>query len=132
MLRYLFSLDRVNLWVLLGGAGLNLLIALSSSLVSAYFALAGDERGPLQPLLPPLMLLGVFLACGLAGWIIAKISEDVPLRHAFLAALGAAVPYTYFGLTWLNPWLLILGLVAVAGNVNGALLVLRNRRTRGG
>jgi hypothetical protein len=125
--RYFFSFERVNWWVLLGGLGLNLIISLFSSLVGTYLSVAEETAAFYVDYGPPLMLLAVFLACGLAGWIVAKISYDVPLRHAFLSGLGAAVPYVFFGVTSLNPWLLMLAFVALAGNLNGARLAMPRR-----
>jgi hypothetical protein len=131
MLRNLLTFDRVNWWVLLGGLGLNFIISIFSSLVGAYLAVAEDTASFYVQYGPPLMLLAVFLACGVAGWIVAKISYEVPIRHAFLSSLGASVPYLFFGVIGFNPWLLILAVVAIAGNMNGAMLAMPKPRSQG-
>ena len=131
MLRHLLTFDRINWWVLLGGLGFNFIISIFSSLVGAYLSVAEDTVAFYSQYGPPLMLLAVFLACGLAGWIIGKISYEVPIRHAFLSSLGAAVPYLFFGVIGFNPWLLILSIVAIAGNMNGAMLAMPKPRSHG-
>ncbi len=130
MLRHLFSFDRINWWTLLGGLGLNFVIATFSSLIGAYYASVEHTAEFYATYGPPLMVLGVFVTCGIAGWIIAKISDDVPIKHAFLSGLGAAVPYTAAAVLSFNIGLLMFAVIALAGNMNGGMLAMPRPRTR--
>jgi hypothetical protein len=74
--------------------------------------------------LPGILLL-LFLACGLAGFIVARIADDVPIKHSFMSGLGAAAPLVAVAVTSFNAIPLMLALVAVAGNLNGGMLAIR-------
>ena len=76
------------------------------------------------------MVLAMFLACVLAGFIIGKIADDVPLKHALISSLGAVAPLVLASIRGLNPMLLMLALVAIAGNLNGGMLAMPRPKNR--
>ena len=124
MLKKMLNFDGINWWMLVGGVGLNFIISLVSSFLGAYWALSPATQDFYQRYGSALMILGIFLATGLAGYMISKMSHDVPLKHALFSSFGALVPFFVAGLMSLNVMLLMLGLVAVAGNLNGGMLGL--------
>jgi len=71
------------------------------------------------------MTLAIFIVCGLAGFVIAKIADDVPVKHSFLSSLGAFVPLVVMAVLTLSPYTLMLGAVALAGGLNGGMLAVR-------
>ncbi len=130
MFRDMLNFKRINWWTFLGGAGLNLLISLFASFIGAYLAANEATSDFYMRFGPVLMVLAVFLACGLAGFIISKIADDVPLKHAFLSSLGAVIPFFAAAVLSINPMLLMMAGVAVAGNLNGGMLGLPKPRYR--
>jgi hypothetical protein len=122
LLKHLFSIDRVNWWILAGGMGLNFVIATVSSLLGAYWSLGETTSAFYASYGAPLMLLVVFLACLLAGALISRMAYEVPLRHAFLSGLGAVVPFIVAAALTLNIGLVMAAVVALAGSLNGAML----------
>ena len=128
MLKGMFNFTGVNWWTLVGGIGLNFAISMFSSLAGAYFAvnestaLFYEEWGML------LMIIAIFAACGLSGYMIYKMADDVPLKHSFLSSLGAAAPFLAIAVVTLNPIILMLAIVAVAGNLNGGMMAMSRSR----
>jgi len=74
------------------------------------------------------VMLAIFLLCGVAGFGIAKIADNVPIKHAFLSSMGAAAPM--LAAFFLGPSIIVLmmAIVAVAGNLNGAMVAAPRRR----
>ena len=128
MFKELLNFRGINWWTLLGGMGLNFVITTLASVAGAYFASREATSEPYQQHGALLMMLGIFLACGLAGFIIAKIADDVPLKHAFLSSLGAFVPMLVIAVLTFSPHLFMLAAIATAGNLNGGMLATRRRR----
>ena len=64
---------------------------------------------------------------GEAGFVIAKIADDVPVKHALLSSLGAFVPFLVIAVMTFTPILLMLAVMAAAGNLNGGMLAVRRR-----
>lgn len=127
MFKELFNFRGVNWWTLFGGIGLNFVITLFISLAGAYFATEGAMSEAYQQYGALLMTLAVFIGCGLAGFVIAKIADDVPVKHSFLSSLGAFVPLVVMAALTFSPYTLMLGAVAVAGGLNGGMLAVRRR-----
>ena len=127
MLRNLLSFDGINWWTLLGGLGLNFIISMGLSLTGTFLASAGEE-GWYAQLGAPLMVLAMFLLGLAAGWLIAKIADNEPVKHAFLSALGAVVPLLFAAVMSFNPIPFMMAAVALAGNLNGGLLAVRRPR----
>ena len=131
MLKHLFSFDGVNWWTLLGGLGLNFVLTMFASLGGAYFATNPATEEFYGQFGAPIMIIVIFLMCGVAGFITGKIADDYHVKHAFLASLGAAVPLLAGGVLLFNPMQVMLAAVAVAGNMNGGMLsVPKPRYTR--
>ncbi|MFH1086870.1 MAG: hypothetical protein V1772_14065, partial [Chloroflexota bacterium] len=128
MLNNLLNFQGVNWWTLLGGMGLNFVITIVFSIAGAYFGSNEATLNVYAQVGPPLLVLGVFLGCLLAGFITGKLADENPIKHAFLASLGAFVPYVAVGVMSLNPMILMLAAVAVAGNLNGGILAQPRRR----
>ncbi|MEN6479072.1 MAG: hypothetical protein ABFD20_05495 [Anaerolineales bacterium] len=128
MFQDLFNFKGINWWTLLGGLGLNFILSMAIALSGSY--LAGHEAygAFYEAYGQPIMMLALFLLCGLAGFAIAKIADNVPLKHAFLSSFGAAMPL--LGAFFLGPSviLLMMAIVAMAGNLNGAMLAAPKRR----
>jgi MFS family permease len=122
MLRHLFSFEGVNWWTLLGGLGLNFVLTLFASLGGAYLSTNPPTADFYARFGAPLMIIVVFLLCGVAGFITGKISDEYQVKHAFLASLGAAVPFLIGAVLLLNPMQMMLAAIAVAGNMNGGML----------
>ncbi|HUV94471.1 MAG TPA: hypothetical protein VMX14_06540 [Anaerolineae bacterium] len=125
MFKELLSFRGVNWWTLLGGMGLNFIITLFISLAGVYFATEGAMSEAYQQYGALLMTLAIFIVCGLAGFVIAKIADDVPVKHSFLSSLGAFVPLVVMAVLTLSPYTLMLGAVALAGGLNGGMLAVR-------
>ena len=128
MLRELFNFQGINWWTLLGGMGLNFVITLFGSLAGAYFATNEATTEAYQQHGALLMMLAMFIACGLAGFVIARIADDVPVKHSFLSSLGSFVPLLVMAVLTFTPMLLMLAALAAAGNLNGGMLAVRRRR----
>ena len=126
----LFNFQGINWWTLLGGMGLNFIISMVSSLFGSYLAATESTTEMYQRFGAPAMVLAIFLFCGLSGYIIAKIADDVPVKHAFLSSLGSFVPFVFAGVMSFNPMPLMLAVVAAAGNLNGGMLGAPRPRSR--
>ena len=124
LLKHVMSLENVNWWILAGGVALNVIIAAVSTIAGAALSLTESTAEAYANYGAPLMLLGVFLACLVVGAVISRMADDVPLRHAFLSSLGAAAAFVLGALFTLNYVLLMVAVVAIAGNMNGAMLAL--------
>jgi len=122
MFRDLLNFQGVNWWTLLGGLGLNFVITMLTSLFGAYLSSAESTSGFYQQAGPPLMVLIIFLGCGLAGFVVAKIADDVPLKHALWSSLGAVVPFIFGAVLLFSPMQIMLAVVAVAGAFNGGII----------
>lgn len=124
LLKHVMSFDDVNWWLLAGGIALNVGIAAFATILGAYWSLSETTAEAYALYGPPLMLLGVFVATLLAGALVSRMAYQVPLRHAFLSSLGAAGAFVFGAVISLNYMLLLLAVVAVLGNLNGAMLAL--------
>ncbi|MFO7696935.1 MAG: hypothetical protein R6X16_07230 [Anaerolineae bacterium] len=124
LLKHVMSFENVNWWLLAGGLALNVIIAAVSTIAGAALSMAESTAAMYASYGAPLMLLAVFLACLLAGALISRMADDVPMRHAFLSSLGAAVAFLLGALFTLNYVLLMVAVIAIAGNLNGAMLAL--------
>lgn len=130
MFRDLFNFQGINWWTLLGGLGLNFVITTISSLSGAYLASNEATADFYQRFGAPLMVLIIFVACGLAGYITGKIADDVPLKHAVISSLGAIVPFLVGAVLLLSPVQFMLAAVAAAGAMNGGMLSVPRPRRR--
>ncbi len=128
----LFNLRGINWWMLVGGVGLNLCISLMTALVGTYLSVNEKTADFYMRYGSVLMMLVVFILCGLAGFLISHLSDDVPLKHAFLSSLGAFVPFFIIGVMSFNIMLILVAIVAVAGAFNGGILGLPKRHSRPG
>ncbi|NLG49776.1 MAG: hypothetical protein GX552_06670 [Chloroflexi bacterium] len=126
MLKHLFSFRDVNWWVLLAGLGLSFVSVTALATFGTYLSETSPEFYQQWGMV--LMVLGVFLLCLLTGFITGKTAGDLQLRHAFLSSMGAAVPLLLVGVLTLNPMLLLMVAVAVAGAMNGGSLAVPKRR----
>jgi hypothetical protein len=129
MLRDLLNFQRINWWVLIAAVGLNFMVSVMSALVGAYLASSPSTEAFYGQYGQPLMLVAILLFCGLLGFVIARIADDVPIKHAILGSLGAVVPFVSMAILSLNVMLLMLGIVAIAANLNGAVLGLPRRHS---
>lgn len=129
--RDLFNFRGINWWVLLGGLGANFIVFVIFGIGGAYLASNEATAGFYQSYGPPLMVIVLFLACGLAGWVTGKISDEYPVKHAFISSLGAVTPLLFMAIMSLNPMMLVLAGVAAAGNLNGGMLSVRKRHYYG-
>ena len=132
MFRNLLNLEGINWWTLLGGLGLNFVIATGISITSAVLSEIETTKDFYQRYGLPLVVLAIFLACGFAGYIVAKIADDQPLKHAFWASLGAVAPLLFAAVLSMcqNPMLFMLAVVAAAGALNGGMLAIPRPRYR--
>ncbi len=128
MFKNLFNLEKINWWILLGGIALNLTIVLTVGLVNAYVANHEATAEAYRQFGGPILLLIIFLACGLAGYLVGKMADDEPVKYAFLSSLGAAVPMTVGAFLFVNLSQLLLAIVAVLGGLNGGVLSLPRHR----
>jgi len=128
VLNSLFNFQGVNWWVLLGGMGMNFIITMVYALLGAYLGSNEATADKYAQIGPPVMVLAIFLSCILAGFIAGKLADENPVKHAFLSSLGAFVPFIAVGVMSLNPMMLMLAAVAVAGNLNGGVLAQPRRR----
>lgn len=126
-LKDMFNLRGINWWMLLGGVGLNLFISLMSALVGTYLAVNDTTAAFYETYGQPLMMLAVFILCGGAGFLISRLSDDVPLKHALFSSMGAFVPFFVIGVMSFNIMLILVAIVAVAGALNGGMLGLPRR-----
>jgi len=127
--RSMLNFQGINWWTLLSGIGLNFIITTFASLGGTYLATNEATASFYTRFGPILMLLILFASYVLAGFITAKIADDVPTKHSFLSSLGAVFPLIFAGVLAFNPFLIMLALVAVAGNMNGGMLAIsRSRR----
>ena len=124
----MFNFNGINWWTLLGGIGLNFIITTVSSLFGAYLQSNDGTAAAYQRLGAPLMVLAVFSLCVFAGWIIGKVADDDPLKHAMFSSLGAIVPFIFTAVMSLNPMLFMMAAVAAAGNLNGGMLAVPKRK----
>ncbi|MGI6368631.1 MAG: hypothetical protein ACOX2L_09830 [Anaerolineae bacterium] len=131
LLKHVLSFQDVDWWVLAGGIALNLGIALLATILGAYLAIAPHTAEQYALMGPPVMLLAVFLASLGAGALIARMAYQVPLRHAFIGSIGGAGAFIVGAVVSLNYMLLILALVCILGNLNGAILGLPKPHYRG-
>jgi hypothetical protein len=127
MFKNLFNLEKINWWILLGGIALNLTIVLTVGLLNAYVANHEATAETYRQIGGPILLLVIFLACGLAGYLVGKMADDEPVKYAFLSSLGAAVPMAVGALLF-NLAQLLLAIVAVLGGLNGGVLSLPRHR----
>lgn len=130
MFRDLCNFRGINWWTLLGGLGFNFVITMLLSLAGSYFALNEGTAELYATLGPLLMMLAIFLFCGLSGFITGKIADDVPLKHAFISSLGAVVPLVASAVLGFNAMPLMMAVVAVAGNFNGGMLAIPKPKYR--
>jgi hypothetical protein len=128
MFSELFNFRGINWWTLLGGLGLNFVFTLFTAGGGAYLASQESTAGFYQELGAPIMVLVIFLGCGLAGYIVGKIADDVPLKHAVWSSMGAVLPFVATAVLTFNPMQLMLGAVAAAGAFNGGMLASPRRR----
>jgi VIT1/CCC1 family predicted Fe2+/Mn2+ transporter len=127
MWKRLLTPDGLNWWLLGGGFGI-------SFVAVGLAAVLGGYLGTLAPELylqwgAVLNVLMVFLLCGLAGYITAKFADSHPLKHALWASLGAVIPLLVGAVRVVNPFLIMLALVSVAGALNGGRLALPRSRS---
>jgi len=127
MFKNLFNLRKANWWLLFGGIALNLMIVLAVGLMNAYVANHEATAEFYSQIGGAVLLLFLFLACGLAGFFIGKTADDEPVKYAFLSSLGAAIPMA-LGALLFNPWQLLLAIAAALGGLNGGMLALPRRR----
>ena len=132
MFKNLLNLEGINWWTLLGGLGLNFVIATIVSIGSIYLGANEATADFYQRYGPILLVLVIFLACGFAGYIVAKIADDQPLKHAFWASLGAVAPLVFGAVLSMcqNPMQFMLAVVAAAGALNGGMLAIPRPRYR--
>ena len=126
MFRYLFSFREVNWWVLLAGLGLNFVSVTGLAIFGTYLAETSPEFYQQWGMV--MMVVGIFVFCLVAGFVTGKTAGDLQLRHAFMSSLGAAVPLLVSGVLTLNPMLLLMVAVAMAGAMNGGSLSTPKRR----
>ncbi|NLG29289.1 MAG: hypothetical protein GX557_15375 [Chloroflexi bacterium] len=122
MWKRLFTVDGLNWWLLGGGFGI-------SFVAVGLAAVLGGYLGTLAPELylqwgAVLNVLMVFLLCGLAGFLTARFADAHPMKHALWASLGAVIPLLVGAVLLVNPFLIMLALVSVAGALNGGRLAL--------
>jgi len=129
--RDLLNFEGINWWTLLGGIGLNFVVTAMTSIFGAYLGTNEPTAAFYERFGAPLMVIVVFAACVGAGWIIAKIADDVPTKHALLSSLGAIVPFVFVGAMTFNPLMLMMAVVAAAGSLNGGMLGVPRRRHLG-
>ena len=131
MFQDIFNMKAINWWTLLGGLGLNFMLSLMVALGGSYLAQHPQYAAPYEAYGQPVIMLVIFVLCGLSGFAVAKIADNVPLKHALWASMGAFVPMV--GAFFLGPniFVLMMAIVAVAGNLNGAMLAAPKRRSYG-
>jgi len=127
MFRDLLNFQGVNWWTLLGGIGLNFVMTTFLSLFGTYLSVNEATAEVYARLGAPLMVLVIFGLTLLAGWVIGKIADDEPVKHALLSSLGALVPLGFAAVMTFNPMLLMVAAIAVAGNLNGGMLSVPRR-----
>jgi hypothetical protein len=128
MFKYLLNFQGINWWVLLGGLGLNFILNLVTSLFATYLAVYPSTAEIFKAYGAPFMVILLFVVFVGAGFVVGKIADDEPVKHAFWASLGAAVPFLVGAVLFVNPNQLMLAAVAVAGALNGGMLAIRKPR----
>ncbi|MGI6376757.1 MAG: hypothetical protein ACOX3S_12250 [Anaerolineae bacterium] len=131
MFQDMFNTKGINWWTLLGGLGLNFVLSLMVALGGSYLAQHAEFGAAYEAYGQPIIMLVIFVLCGLSGFTIAKIADNVPLKHALWASMGAFVPMVGAFVLGPNIFLLMMAIVAVAGNLNGAMLAAPKRRSYG-
>ncbi len=126
--RDLFNFEGINWWTLLGGLGLNFVITAIIAIAGAYLGTNEPTAAFYNQFGPPIMVLVVFVACVGAGFVTAKVADDVPTKHAFISSLGAVVPFIFVAVLSFNPMLFMMAMIAAAGNLNGGMLAAPRRR----
>jgi len=116
MWKSMLNMKGIN-WLLLGGGfGISFVAVGLAAVLGGYLGtIATDfylEWGAV------INVLMVFLLCGLSGFVTARLSDVYPMKHAFWSSLGAVIPLAVGAFLLLNPFLLMLALVAVAGALN--------------
>jgi len=129
-LKSLLNFEGINWWTLLGGLGLNFVIMVFTSIAGAYLAVNESTADFYTKFGPPLMVMWIFVVCGLAGFIVGKIADDLPLKHAFWSSLGSVVPFLAGAVLFFNPMQFLLAAVALAGAMNGGMLATPRPRYR--
>lgn len=122
MFKYLFNFDGINWWTLLGGLGLNFVLTLFAAGAGAALASNPNISTFYSNFGPPLLLLVIFLLCGVAGFVIGKIAGENQVKHAFMSSLGAVAPLLASAVLAMDVMLLLAALIAVAGNLNGGIM----------
>ena len=128
MFKDLLNFDGINWWTLLGGLGLNFVITVIVGLGSIYLQATEPEGGFFTSFGAPILVLGLFLACTLAGFIVGKIAGDVPVKHALWSSMGAVVPLLIGSIVFMNPNTLMFPVMALTGGLNGGMLAMPRRR----
>ena len=127
MFRDLFNFKGINWWTLLGGLGSFFMSSMALSILGSYLSGRLGEQGWYAQLGAPLMVLLAFLLGIIVGWVIAKIADDEPMKHAFISSLGAVAPLTIAAVLTLNVIPFMMAAVMLAGGMNGAMLSMRRR-----
>jgi hypothetical protein len=124
MFKNLLNFEGINWWTLVAGLGANFVA--TTFIALAIVALRGDQSaaGVFESFGLLIVLAAIFLICGLVGYIIAKIADDQPLKHALWASMGSAVPFVVFGVLLLNPNLVLGAAFSVLGALNGGMFAI--------
>jgi hypothetical protein len=124
MYKNLLNLEGINWWTLLGGLGLNLILTLLIATGGTLLAVGDATKDFYQNYGSAVMIAAVFLVCGMNGYIVGKIAEEQPVKHALWASLGAVAPLSFMAVPYLcqEPLRLMLALVAALGALNGGML----------
>ena len=130
MFSEMFNFKGINWWTLLGGLGLNFVITVFASIGGAYLSSSEATLELYKQIGPPGMVVVIFLACGFAGFITAKIADDEPVKHAFISSLGAIAPFVFTAVISFNIMPFMMAAVAAAGNLNGGMLAVRRPKHR--
>ena len=123
----LLNFAGINWWTLLAGMGLNFVISSGTSLLGAYLITGEATSEFYEANGAPLMLLLLFALYVLSGYIIGKMADDVPVKHAFLSGLGGVVPFLFVAVTTFSIIPLMLAVVTAAGCLNGGMLSVSRR-----
>jgi len=127
MFRDMLNFKGINWWTMVGGLGTFFISSMGLSLLGTYFATTSGENGWYPQFGAPLMVLLAFVIGGLAGWLIAKIADDEPMKHAMFSSLGAVVPLIAAAVMTINVVPFMMAAVMFAGSLNGAMLSMRRR-----
>lgn len=121
MLKYLFSFEGINWWTLLGSLGLNFFVSLLAAGLGMFLGTNPGTADFYTRFGAPLTIVVYFILAGVAGYVTGKIAGEYQVRHAFMGSLGGAIPLLAAGVLTINPMALMLAVIAVAGNLNGAI-----------